>query len=160
MIKKLLIVLIVFSVFSACNPQAAFNYSQNIVKKEQSLTPDITSTEQKVKVFNEKEQFDSIAVAGRRMEKLVDDRLNEIKEQPAPDVKEGPAFKDASIKYFEFIKSIYTGYKNYGNAAAETRQQEMSKLQQMVLKKADAIADMQHAQRKFASANGFRIENN
>jgi hypothetical protein len=161
MIKKILFAAIMLSSFAACNSKSAFNYSQEIVKKERSLSLDINETEDKVKVFLDKEQFDSIAAAGVRMEKLVDARLTEIKDQPVPDVKDGPAFKDAAIRYFKYIKSMYTGYKDFGNASTpEARDKEMTKLRDIVNQKTGALRDMQLAQKKFADANGFKIENN
>ena len=141
--------------------QVCLQLQPGCCKKEQSLTADINSTEDKVKVFLGKQQYDSIAAAGARMEKLVDVKLNEIKEQPAPDVKEAPAFKDASINYFRFIKSMYTGYKEFGNAPTpEAREQQMTRLRQIVDQKTGAIHDMQVAQKKFADANGFKLDGN
>ncbi len=93
------------------------------------------------------------------MEKLVDAKLKEVKDEPAPDAKEADNFKEACIKYFGYIKSMYTGYKNYGSAkTAEDRATEMAKLQEIVAGKTAAIADMQRVQRKYADANGFKLE--
>ena len=159
MIKKIFLSVIVLIVFVACNSKSAFNYSQDIVKKEQSLVPDITATENKIGGFLAQEQFDSIAAAGARMEKLVDEKVTELKNQPAPDAKDAEGFKDASLKYFRFIKSMYTGYKDYGSAAtAEARDEAMAKLRKIVDEKNEAINDMQRAQKKFAEANGFKLE--
>jgi len=161
MTRKILFAFIITCMIASCNSKSAFNYSQDIVKKEQSLTADITSTEEKVKNFLDKEQFDSIAAAGAKMEKLVDSKLAEIQSQPAPDVKEAPAFKEASIKYFQFIKSMYTGYREFGSATTpEGREEQMTKLRNIVMQKTDAISAMQKAQKKFADANGFKLEGN
>ena len=161
MIKKIFFCAIMLSVFAACNSKSAFNYSQDIVKKEQSLVPDITDTETKIAGFLGNNQFDSIAVAGARMEKLVDGKLNELKDLPAPDVKEAAGFKDAALKYFRFIKSMYVGYKDLGNATTDdAREQIMNKLRNIVSQKTEAVNDMQRAQKKFAEANGFKLENN
>ncbi|MEP7165410.1 MAG: hypothetical protein ABI741_11990 [Ferruginibacter sp.] len=159
MIKKIFFSIVILSVFTSCNSKSAFNYSQDIVKKEQSLMPAINDTETRIAGFLGKEQYDSIAAAGARMEKLVDEKLNEIKNQPAPDVKEAAGFKDATLKYFNFIKSLYTGYNEFGSAAsAEARDRAMSKLKSIVNQKTDAVNDMQRAQKKFAEANGFKLE--
>ncbi len=159
MIKKILLGLVIVAGLASCKSKDAFNYSESFVKKEKSLLPDITRTEDDVKRFLAAEQYDSIAVAGERMEKIVDAKLKEVKDEPAPNVKEGDNFKEAGIKYFQFIKSMYTGYKDYGNAKTpEDRDAEMSKLRDIVEKKTKAIEDMQDAQRKFADANGFKLE--
>lgn len=160
MIKKILLGLVIVAGLASCKSKDAFNYSESFVKKEKSLLPDITRTEDDVKRFLAAEQYDSIAIAGERMEKIVDAKLKEVKNEPAPSVKEGDNFKEAGIKYFQFIKSMYTGYKDYGNAKTpEDRDAEMSKLRDIVEKKTKAIEDMQAAQRKFADANGFKLEN-
>lgn len=161
MIKRILFVLIVAVSLVSCKSKSAFNYSQDIVKKEKSLMNDINSTEANVEKFIAAEQYDSIAAAGARMEKLVDAKLTEIKDQPAPDVKEGEAFKDASVKYFSFIKSMYSGYRTFGSVSTpEEREKQMDKLRELVSKKTQVISDMQAAQKKFANANGFKLENN
>ena len=160
MLKKLLFAVVLFSGLAGCKSKSAFDYSQNFVKKEQSLLPDINSTEANVKRYAALEQYDSIAVAGERMEKLVDAKLKEIKDEAAPDAKEAENFKEAGIRYFSYIKSMYTSYKNFGSAGSpEARATEMQKLQELVNNKAAAIADMQRVQKKYADANGFKLEN-
>jgi len=159
MIKKIFFGVIILSSFVACKSKSAFNYSQEIVKKERSLAADIETTENKVMTFMNNEQYDSFAAAGARMEKLVDSKLIEIKEKPAPDAKEGAAFKDAAVKYFSYLKSLYTAYKDIGNApGAEAREKEMDKLRSLVNQKTSVLMSMQTAQKKFADANGFKLE--
>ncbi len=161
MLKKICFVTVLFVGMVSCNSKkTAFDYSQDIVKKEQSLLPEIEKTESSVKKFLEAEQFDSIGAAGEKMEKLVDTKLNEIKGMPDPDAKGLDIFKTAAIKYFGFIKSMYTGYSDFGHAKTpETREQEMAKLQQIVADKPTAISNMQTAQKRFADENNFRLEN-
>lgn len=159
MLKKLSIAIILLASLAGCKSKSAFNYSQEFVKKERGLLPDITSTEASVKGFLAAEQYDSIATAGERMEKLIGEKIKEIKNQPAPDAKEADNFKEAGIKYFEFMKSMYTGYKNYGHATTpEARDEEMAKLRNIASEKVAVVNTMQLAQKKFADANGFKIE--
>jgi len=160
MIKKIFFAAVIISFFASCNSQSAFKYSESIVKKEQALTGDITTTEDKIEGFIKEDKYDSVTAAADRMEKLVDKTLTEIKNEPAPDVKESGAFKEASIKYFSFIKSLYTGYKEMGKAPTpEARNEEIIKLQKLVSQKTDIINEMQRVQKKFAEANGFKLEN-
>ena len=159
MIKKILLGLVIVVGLVSCKSKDAFNYSENFVKKERSLLPDITATEDNVKKFLATGDYDSIAIAGERMEKIVDAKLKEIKDEPLPSAKEAENFREAGIQYFLFIKSMYTGYKDYGNAkTTEDRDVEMDKLREIVDKKTKAIEDMQAAQRKYADANGFKLE--
>ena len=159
MLKKLSFAILILATLASCKSKSAFKYSQNFVQKERSLNTDIESTEDKVGRYAKLEQFDSIAAAGERMEKLVDEKLKEVKDEPAPDVKEGANFKAAAIKYFEFIKSMYTAYKAYGNAKTpEEREEKLTNIRTIVDQKPAVIADIQTAQKKYADANGFKIE--
>ncbi len=159
MLKKLSIAVILLASLAGCKSKSAFNYSQEFVKKERSLLPDITSTEAGVKGYLAAQQYDSIAIAGEKMEKLIEEKIKEVKDQPAPDAKEAEDFKEAGIKYFEFMKSMYTGYKDYGHAKTpEARDEEMAKLKNIASEKTTVVETMQLAQKKFADANGFKLE--
>lgn len=156
---KFVIPLLLLVGLIACNPQKAKKYSETIVKLERSLMPDIEQTESKVAKFATEQNFDSIISVSERMEKLVDEKLKEVTELKAPNVKEAENFKQASIRYFTYLKSIYTSYKKVGSAPTnEARQDEFAELQEIVAKKSQAINDMQSAQKKYADANGFKIE--
>jgi len=160
MLKKLIFGALVLAGLASCgSKKTAFNYSENFVKKEQALLPHITSTENSVERFVGAGQYDSIAVAGEKMEGLVDEALQEVKKAPAPDVKEGENFKEACLKYFAFIKSMYTGYKDFGKAATQAdREVVKTRLLEIINGKADAMSAIQTAQKKFADANGFKLE--
>lgn len=159
MLKKLIFASVLLISIASCKSKSAFNYSQEIVKKEKSLIPDITTTEDKVKHYFEDEHFDSIAVVGEKMEQLVESKIQEIKTMPLPDAKEADNFKEACLKYFGFIKSIYSGYKEWGLAPADERQGVMDKIIAMAGNRQASMDAMQTAQKKFADANGFKIEN-
>ena len=159
MLKKLSIGLLLLACLAGCKSKTAFNYNEDFVKKEKSLEPAISSTETRVSGYKANEQWDSIAMAGEKMETMIGDIVKDIKDKPAPDVKEGQNFKDAGIRYFEFMKSIYTVYKDYGRETTpEGRDAQLQRIQDMVGKKQAEIDNIQSAQQKFAEANGFKIE--
>ncbi|MCX6208939.1 MAG: hypothetical protein NTZ59_05415 [Bacteroidetes bacterium] len=159
MVKKILCIAFIAIMLVSCKTKNAFNYSQDIVKKETALVPAIEKAENEVAAFIEKEMYDSVILASKRMETLVQKSIDEIKATPAPEATGGDAFKAASLRYFEYLKSIYTSYVNYGKAATEEdRQTSVTAMMAIVDKKQSAIDDMQGAQRKFAKANGFQIE--
>jgi len=160
MLKKLAFAtMLLISIASCSDKKKAFDYSESFVKKEKSLVSDITATENKVERYVAAEQFDSIAVAGEKMEQLVEVKIDEIKKAPVPDVKEAENFKEACLKYFGFIKSMYTSYKEFGRAADQTeREKVMAKIIELSNGKQAAMNSMQTAQKKFADANGFKIE--
>jgi hypothetical protein len=159
MVKKIIVIAIVAALFVSCKSKSAFNYSEEIVKKERSLGPEMTIVEKNVADFLSAEKYDSVAVAGTRMEKLVQQKIDEIEAMKPPGGKEAEDFKAASIKYFKYIKGIYTNYKSIGNAGSdEERQKKYEELQEMVSDKNAVISNMQSAQKKFADAHGFKVQ--
>lgn len=159
MLKKIIVALLLVSCIASCKSKTALNYSQDFVNKENSLLPDINDTEEKVKRYVDNNQYDSIAISARKMEQLVEAKIKAIKDKPAPDAKGGDEFKTAGILYFGFIKSLYTTYKNFGNATTEEEREIVAqKMADLVGRKTAAIKAMQDAQQKFANANGFKLE--
>lgn len=159
MFKNLLFITLLFTGLVACKSKGAFNYSQNIVAKEKSLEPEIQATEKNVGKYLTASQYDSVAIAGEKMEKLVQQKIDEINAMSVPKAKETENFKAATIRYFNFIKSMYAGYKNLGKAATEEdRQQVIADLQKLVSEKQAVVDEMQKAQKKFADANGFKVQ--
>ncbi len=159
MLKKLSFGVILLACLVSCKSDTAYNYSQDIAAKENSLGTEITSINEKVTAFRALEQWDSIARVGERMEGLVGAILKEVKDKPAPNVEEGQNFKDACVRYFEYRKNIYTGYKNYGRATTPgDRAAELEKMVSVENGMQAEIDNIQSAQNKFAKANGFRIE--
>ena len=74
-------------------------------------------------------------------------------------MKEADNFKRAMLKYFQYIKSLYTNYKNWGNAeTVEERDVIVLAIQKLVRDKEKVITEMQGAQRKYADVNGFKLE--
>lgn len=159
--KQLFAVVIAAALLTACDSKkAAFQFSQDIVKKETSLITDIEKTENAVERYNTAQQFDSIAIAGEKMENLIEEKVKEIKAMKTPKAKGAEEFKTAALRYFQFMKSLYTGYKNYGKASsAEEREKVIQDVMKIVNDKDIAIKDMQTAQKKYADDNGFKLEN-
>lgn len=156
---KIFITVFFLIALASCNSKKAFKYSQAIVKLERSLMSDIEQTESKVEQFATVQDYDSIVAVSERMEKILDGKLQEVTTMPAPKAKEAENFKQASIRYFSYLKSIYTSYKKFGLAQSdEARQRVMENLQELVAGKTAAVNEMQTAQKKFADANGFKVE--
>lgn len=159
MFKQLMLIAFLFTGLVACKSKSAFNYSEAITAKDKSLEIDVKATEDKVSKYGAAQQFDSVAIAGENMEKIVQQKIDEINALPVPKAKGAEEFKAAALTYFKFIKSLYTGYKNAGNAKTdEERQAIVTELQQIVGEKQKILSDMQAAQRKYAEANGFKVQ--
>ena len=50
---------------------------------------------------------------------MVQEKIDEINAMKVPGAKKGEEFKTAALRYFKYIKSLYTGYKDLGKAATE-----------------------------------------
>jgi hypothetical protein len=159
MIKRIIIALLIICVLASCKRREALKYNQEFVNAEKSLTDDIKSTEEKVGQFAKEMQYDSIAVAGEKMESKIAKVIGEFKTKPAPDAEQGEKFKVDAIKYFEYIKSVYTTYKELGKATTEeARGIIMGDLQTQVGNMKDVLTKIQTSQQEYAKANGFKLE--
>jgi hypothetical protein len=157
--KKLLNLIPILFVLCSCGSKAALDFSETIVKKEKSLQTDIIKTENKVKTYYENHQYDSMAAVSEKMERIIGDRLDEIKNLKTPDVKLADEFKSESVNYFAYMKKVYTSYVQYAKAETEEiRDKEFKNLQDVVAKKDEVIRKMRDSQKRFAEANGFKIK--
>ena len=161
MLKKLIIITTLVAGMTACksNSKSARDYNNDIIAQENILLPEATATDSKVAKFYEAGQYDSIAAAGEKMESLVQKSIDEINSMPVPNAKGVDDFKAAMIRYFKFIKSLFTNYKEYGQADTDEKRLEKTlQIQKTVSEKKDVHNEMQGAQRKFAEANNFKLE--
>lgn len=160
MLKKIFFIAALASL-AACDSgkKGAISYNQDLIKKEKSLQPEVITTEDNVKRYYAAQQFDSIAIAGERMEGIVQQKIDEINAMAPPKAKGVDDFKAAVIQYFKFIKNLYTDYKDFGKAETEEKRQGiLNEIQKIVAQKQEALDDMQTAQRKYAEQNGFKLE--
>lgn len=157
-ILPVLLALLLASLFS-CKSKTAFDYSQQIVKMETELSADIASADKKVSKFLEAEQNDSAMVIAQQMEDLADKKLKEVQKLEAPNVDEGENFKKEAVRYFSYLKAIYTSFNRFTMATTdEAKETERSRLVKIVNEKEEATKALQVAQQKFAAANNFKIE--
>jgi len=122
------------------------------------MIPAIDSTEDAVGRYAGLGQLDSVAIVSEVLEKKFDVVLDDMKKKPAPDAKGGEHFKAEVIKYFEYMRSIYTSYKDFARADTEGREAERAHMLELVQKKPEILATIQREQQQFASDNGFKVE--
>ncbi len=159
MFKKLFFAATVVLFLVACKSNEAFEINQEIAKKEKALEADIKRTEDAVGRFILAGEYDSMAAVSTQMVKIIDNTLEEIKEMKWSGVKEGDSFKSETLRYFGFMKSLYAGYVEYGNAGTdEARDEKMDEIKKIVEQRMEVAGDMQRAQRSFAEANGFKLK--
>jgi len=157
---RLLAALLLATVLS-CKSKSAFDYSEAIVRLETELSAQIAEADKKLIEYLDRRQFDSAILMSRQMETLAEDKLKEVEKMKVPDVKEGDNFKKSAIRYFSFIKSIYTTFKKFTMAATDAeKEKERKKLAKIIEEKNEVTRAMQEAQRKFAAANDFVVAKN
>ena len=141
-----------------CKSKKAMDYNNLIVKKQKSLAAAMDATEPQLKNYFANYQYDSIVNVSTRMESRIDSILVDLQRKPAPNAKQGDNFKKAALNYFNFMKSKYTSYKNYGlQTTPQGRMFQLQVMNGMTNQEDKAVADMQQAQRIFAKDNGFKI---
>lgn len=159
--KKIFLIAMLFASLAACKSKsgAALKYNQDIVAKDKSLQPDEQTTEDKVSNFYNEGKYDSIGITGEHMEDLMQKAIDDINAMPAPKAKGFEDFKAAVLHYFKFFKSIYTVYKEYGLAGTDEKREELiNEKEKLIAQRDDVVQDLQHAQKIFSDANGFRLK--
>lgn len=155
---RLLIVSLLLFLFS-CRSNSAFEYSETIVRMETELSADIAEADQQVNKFILANKKDSAIIIARHMEKLAEEKLKAISELHAPEVEEGDTFKKEAIRYFSFIRTIYSSFNRFLMAETDReRELERKKLSRIIAEKKQITGAMQDAQLRFAAANDFRID--
>ena len=155
---RLFAILLLVSLVS-CQSKSAFDYSEAIVRMERELSADIAEADQKLLAYMDAKKSDSAVMISKHMEALAEDKLNEVEKLKAPPVNEGDNFKKSAVRYFTYIKSIYTAFRRFTMAATDSeKEKERKKLAKIIGEKKEITKAMQEAQRKFALANNFLIE--
>jgi len=142
-----------------CKSKVAKDYNDMIVEKQKGLGKSMDQAAPLLKNYFASFEYDSIASVSSKMETRIDTIINEIAKNPAPRAKQGENFKKAALHYFDYMKSIYTSYKNYGLQNSPEGRQIQLQIMTMIINNEDKmIAEMQKAQKIFARDNGFKIQ--
>jgi hypothetical protein len=157
--KIIFLMAVVFLFAAGCKSKKAMDYNEMIVKEQKKLAQSMDEEAPELRNYFSNYQYDSIARVSSRMEARINIIINEINKTPVPNVSQGANFKKAALQYFNYMKSIYTAYKNYGmQTSPDGREIEMQVIQKMTSGEDQVIADMQDAQQIFAKNNGFKIK--
>ncbi len=159
-IYKLLPALVIVLLLTACgSKKKAFQFSEDVVKMEKELTPEIEKTETQVEQAIQSGDNKAVIESSSRMEGLIDAKIKEIKDRSVDGISRGEEFKKACLHYFEYMKNIYTSYRKYGEAGTEEEKQKVAEdMMKIVNGKNQEIINLQTEQQAFAKANGFRIK--
>lgn len=157
-LTQILAAALLLAAMISCKSNPALDYSEAIVKMEKELSADIARVDQKVAEYIDAQKTDSAGIMTQQMEQLVENKLQEIRKLEVPKVKDGDNFKKEVIRYFSYLKSIYTSFHRLTIATtAEQKEIERRRLSDIVKERKEAAGAMLEAQRKFAAANDFRI---
>ena len=150
---------IISIVLFSCQSRSAFDFNQKLVEIENSLGPDLDNMDWQVTRYVESGNYDSIALVSGKMVRIIERKIDEIKQIPAPKVKEGELFKKAYIRYFEYLAMVFAGYQKYGSEASEEgRILQSEHLARLLEKKDQVTSELQGIQLQYAKANGFEME--
>lgn len=142
-----------------CKSEVAKKYNDMIVKKQKSVAESINRNEPQLKNYFATYEYDSIASISGRMVAKIDSIINDIKKKPAPKATQGENFKKAALNYFNYMKTLYTAYKNYGSQTSpEGRIVGREVIARVTTEEDLMIAQLKEAQRIFAKDNGFKIK--
>ena len=157
--KTIVAIAIICFLATGCKSKIAMNYNDMIVEKQKSLGKSMDQAAPLLKNYFASYQYDSIASISEQDGDKIDTIIKEIAKKPAPAVKQGENFKKAALHYFDYMKSIYTSYKNYGLQNSPEGRQIQLQIMTMIINNEDKmIAEMQKAQKIFAKDNGFKIQ--
>ena len=142
-----------------CKSKIAKDYNDMVVKKQKDMAESVAQNEPQLKSYFGNYEYDSIAAVSERMVAKIDSILIYIKNRPAPKATQGENFKKAALNYFDYMKALYTSYKNYGlQTTPEGRMVGREVIARVTGEEDKMIAQMQEAQLVFAKDNGFKIK--
>jgi len=143
---------------SGDHPATAKEYYQKVLEIEESISEPLLKAEAEIKARSDKNNFAGIAASAKVMEDTLDVKIKALKNIPA--VGNGAEdFKTMAVRYFEYIKSIYTAYKDIGEAKdEEQREGAVKKMADLINAQEDIMTNLNNAQIKFAADNGFSLD--
>jgi len=159
MLRKLLGVALIATLFVACKGKTAVDFNDKLVMVQSNLNLYVNNEEMKASKYFEEGKFDSIYALGSRLETFVQSKIDEVEKVKTPDLPQAENFKSAYLKAYKVLKEIYTMYKAIGIAKTdEERQTLVEKVQVLVDEKDEASKDMLAAQRIFATTNDIKLK--
>ncbi|MFT4094136.1 MAG: hypothetical protein QM640_10900 [Niabella sp.] len=138
-------------------PLTAQEYNDKVIDLEESMSEPLLKTEAELKARSDKDDFAGMAQSAKAMEDTVDLRINALKKMDAVG-KGGEDFKTVAVRYFEYLKSIYTGYRNIAEAKTDEAKKEASeKMTNILSAQPGVMENLRNTQNKYAADNGFVI---
>ncbi|ANH84005.1 hypothetical protein A8C56_16005 [Niabella ginsenosidivorans] len=134
----------------------AKQYSDEVLRMQQSLAEPIRQAENEIKAFGDSANYSGMAGAAGKMESLIQGKIDTLNKIDAASFQGGADFKTVVIRYFEYLKSVYSSYKEIGNAAnGVERLKATDDMYQKLSAQQDVEERMRTSQTRFAALNGF-----
>ena len=155
---KLFIAIAVISL-PGCKSNVAVKYNNMIVEHQNNLKAGMDEAEPRLKNYFATFEYDSIVSVSARMEMKIDSIIQKLQTEPMPKAEQGENFKKVVLNYFDYFKTIYSTYKNYGLQTSPEGRMYAAQDMALILSHEDKmIADMLRAQMIFARDNKFKIK--
>lgn len=134
----------------------AKQYSDEVLQMQQNLAEPIRQAEIEIKAFGDSSNFTGMAGAAGKMETLIQGKIDTLNKVDITAFKGGDEFKVVVIRYFEYLKSVYSSYKEIGNAAnTADKIKATNEMYQKLAAQQDVEDRMRTSQTRFAALNGF-----
>lgn len=166
--KKILLMMIVAAAgMVACKSKSnqpdntsltASEFYEKVAELEETLSEPLLKAEAEIKVRGDKSDFEGIARSAKAMEDTVDTRIKILNGMP-PAGFGGEDFKLMVVRYFDYIKSIYTTYRKIGEAKTEEeRVKAAGEMKNIMDVQSSVMNNLQTSQARFAADNHFTID--
>ena len=129
--------------------------NEGITALENGLEEPMLKAEAEIKVRSGNNNMAGVAQSAKAMEDSIQVRIDAINKM-SPVGKGGEDYKIVAARYFEYLKSIYTTYREIAEAKDENGRVEKSNKMQSIMNAQNAVlSNLQQAQQKYAADNGF-----
>ncbi len=130
-------------------------FNDRVYSMEQSLGEPLLKAEAEIRQKQQQGDFKGMAQAANAMEDSVDLRIRAIRKMKPPGVG-GEDFKTAAVRYFEYLKMIYSNYGEIALAAdVQGKDAAENKMARWLNWQTQVLANLRSAQAKYAADNGF-----
>lgn len=134
----------------------AKQYSDEVVTMQQSLAEPIRTAENEIKNFGDNSNYAGLAGVGGKMESLLQGKIDTLNNIKTSSFTGGDDFKIVVIRYFEYLKDVYSTYKQIGNAPDQAARLKLTNdMYQKLSAQPDVEERMKASQTRFAAMNGF-----
>ncbi|WP_157557997.1 hypothetical protein [Niabella aurantiaca] len=152
----------VLFLLAACKDKitmTAKQFSDKIATLEQGLAEPIRQTENAIKMYADSADYKGVSAAAAKMEANIQEKISQIEKIDVSGFTGGEDFKTVAVRYFEYFRSLYTAYREIGDAPDEAaRMTASNRMNQILAAQEEVILRLQDTQVRFAAENGFILE--